>query len=111
MPAILGTAGSLIIESIQAKKRVSRAVLPFWPKYRLGHPENYLFLLSKKSFIGSKYPKINLFHFEKNFTVMDSYLKCEHAGQAEVSREVSLFLCIYLGSFNINVSNIRVFTL
>ena len=43
-------------------------VLPFQPKYRLGHPENYLFLLSKKLFIGSKYPKINLFNFEKNFT-------------------------------------------
>ena len=43
-------------------------MLPFQPKYRLGHPENYLFVLSKKIFTGSKYPKINLFNFEKNFT-------------------------------------------
>ena len=25
----------------------------------LGHPENYLFLLSKDSFLGSRYPKVN----------------------------------------------------
>ena len=25
--------------------------------YRLGHPENYLFVLLKKSYIGSEYPK------------------------------------------------------
>ena len=31
------------------------SVLPFQPKYRLGHPENYLFSLSKKAFSGSKY--------------------------------------------------------
>ena len=30
----------------------------FWPKYRLGHPEKHLFLLSKNIFTGSKYPKI-----------------------------------------------------
>ena len=30
----------------------SKPVLPFQPKHRLGHPENYLFLLSKKIFIG-----------------------------------------------------------
>ena len=35
-----------------------RAVSPFQPKHRLGHPENYLFLLSKNTFIGSKYPKM-----------------------------------------------------
>ena len=38
------------------------------PKYRLGHPENYLFLLPKNIFEGSKYPQMNLFDFEKNFT-------------------------------------------
>ena len=32
-------------------------VLLFQPKYRLAHPENQLFLLSKKIFCGSKYPK------------------------------------------------------
>ena len=44
------------------------AVLPFLPNYRLAHPENYLFLLSKKIFSGSKYPKIILFNFEKGST-------------------------------------------
>ena len=44
------------------------SVLPLQPKHRLGHPENHLFLLSKKLFIGSKYPKNKLFNFEKNFT-------------------------------------------
>ena len=42
------------------------------PKYRLGHPENYLFLLSKNILVGLKYPKINWFNFlilkRKNFT-------------------------------------------
>ena len=33
--------------------------------YRLGHPENYLFLLSKNLFTGSKYPKNKLINFEK----------------------------------------------
>ena len=32
-------------------------VLPFQPKYRSGHPENYLFLLSRNLFSRSKYPK------------------------------------------------------
>ena len=41
------------------------AVLLFKPKYRLGPSENYLFLLSKNIFSGSKYPKIKLFNFEK----------------------------------------------
>ena len=31
-------------------------------------PENYLFLLSKKIFSGSKYPKNVLFYFEKKST-------------------------------------------
>ena len=43
-------------------------VLLFQPKYRLGHPENYLFLLSKKIFTGSKYPKNKLIKFEKRNT-------------------------------------------
>ena len=30
-------------------------VLPFQPKYRLLHPKKYLFLLSKKMFVGSKF--------------------------------------------------------
>ena len=32
-------------------------MLPFCPKYRLGHPEKYLFLLSEYTFTGSKYPE------------------------------------------------------
>ena len=46
----------------------SEAVLRFEPKHRLGHPNKYLFLLSKNLFTGSKYPRINWFNFEKNFT-------------------------------------------
>ena len=46
---------------VRKYKLASRAndwalVLPFSPKYRLVHPENYLFLLSKKMFSGSNYP-------------------------------------------------------
>ena len=43
-------------------------MLLFQPKYRLGHPENYLFSLFKKIFSGSKYPKNILFNFEKRCT-------------------------------------------
>ena len=43
-------------------------MLPFWPNYGLGHPENYLFSLSKKISSGSKYQKIKLFNFEKGST-------------------------------------------
>ena len=44
------------------------SVLPFQPKYRLGHPQKYLLLLLKKLFVGSTYPKIKYLNFEKNFT-------------------------------------------
>ena len=44
------------------------SVLLFQPKYRIGHPENYLFLLSKKIFFGSKYPISILFIFENRST-------------------------------------------
>ena len=47
------------------------SVLPFQPKYRLGHPENHLFSLSVKMFSGSKYPENSLFHFEEGSTGMD----------------------------------------
>ena len=40
----------------------------FLPKHRLGHPENYLFSLSKQIFSGSKYPKNILFKFENRST-------------------------------------------
>ena len=43
-------------------------VLPIQPRYRLAHPENYLFSLSKKIFSGSKYPKNIKFNFEKRST-------------------------------------------
>ena len=36
-------------------------VLPFQPKYRLGHPGKYVFLLSKNIFTASKYPGKKLF--------------------------------------------------
>ena len=35
----------------------------FQPRYRLGHPDTYLFLLSNELFIGSKYPNINAIQF------------------------------------------------
>ena len=54
--------------SFVAEVSIRSPVLPFWPNYRLGHPENYLFSLSKKIFSGSKYPKIKLFNFEKGST-------------------------------------------
>ena len=45
--------------------QTSCAVLPFWPKHRLGHPENYLFSLSKEIYSGSKYYTNVVYHFEK----------------------------------------------
>ena len=53
---------------LQLVKVGRSSLLPLKPKHRLGHPENYYFLLSKELFIGSKYPKNKLFDFEKNFT-------------------------------------------
>ena len=50
------------------QKHMCNTVKFFLPKYRLGHPENYLFLSCKKLFLGSKYPTNILFNFEKNFT-------------------------------------------
>ena len=41
-----------------------RPVMFFKPKYCLGHPENYVFLLGKNIFLASKYPKSISFHFE-----------------------------------------------
>ena len=38
----------------------SAAVLPFKPKHRLGHPENYIFLSSNNIFIGPKYSNPSL---------------------------------------------------
>ena len=50
---------------------VLRPVLPFYPKYCLGHPENYFLYLSKNIFIRTKYPKTNKFNFEKKNTARD----------------------------------------
>ena len=36
----------------------------FQPKYRLGHPENYLFLVSKKTFLDQSIPKKNIVIFK-----------------------------------------------
>ena len=46
------------------------AVLPFKPKYRLAHPENYLFSLSKKIYSGSKDSNNKLIDFEKGSTAI-----------------------------------------
>ena len=40
--------GDIADESARNKSLMLSSVLPFQPKYRLGHPENYLFLPSKK---------------------------------------------------------------
>ena len=45
------------------------AVLPFQPKYRLAHPGNHLFSLSKKIFSGSKYTKKNYLILKKEALV------------------------------------------
>ena len=57
--------------AIRRQARMHQAwhsVKSFYPNYCVGHPEIYLFLLSKKMILGSKYPKNCLFNFEKNFT-------------------------------------------
>ena len=50
----------------------SWAVVIFWPKYRLAHPENCLFSLSKNIFSGSKYPTNVLFNFGKRSTAHET---------------------------------------
>ena len=55
------------------------------PKCRLGHPENYLFLLSKNMFVGSKNPKINKFNFEKNFTGGSISSDCDNPAGSDVT--------------------------
>ena len=57
-----------------AKRNASSPVVFFfWPKRRLGHPEKYLFSLSKTLFSASKYPKSILFHSENRSTVANVY--------------------------------------
>ena len=64
----ISDAGSETSVAISLLLSTTGPVLPFQPNYRSGHPENYLFSLSKKIFSGSKYPKIKLFNFEKGST-------------------------------------------
>ena len=52
-------------ESWFGAHRVVWTVLPFKPKYQLGHPENYLFHYLKKICSGSKYPKKHVIKFWK----------------------------------------------
>ena len=66
-------------------------VLPFKPKYCLGHPENYLFFLSKNMFIGSKYPKNKLFNFEKTSLMGTS---ASFLAELSVSSPQKLFIFI-----------------
>ena len=56
----------------------SQPVLPCLPKYCLGHPENYLFLLSKNVFIGSKYPKNKLINFERKLLATPASQQASH---------------------------------
>ena len=62
------TAVWYTIQSSALAPQTSQPVLPFQPKYSLGHPEKYLFLLSTNVFSGPKYPKNKLINFETNFT-------------------------------------------
>ena len=54
---------------------MSGPVIFLQPEYQSGHPENYLFSLSKKIFSGSKYPKNSFFNFEKGRTGL---VKCKY---------------------------------
>ena len=49
-------------------------VLLFWPKYRLGHPENYWFSLSGRKNSGSNYPKQK--KMKKDALVLTSDIYC-----------------------------------
>ena len=49
--------------------RIRSTVVLFWPKFRLGRPETYLFSLSENNFSGSKYPNHILFNFDNRITV------------------------------------------
>ena len=56
---------------------ILRAVLPFLPNYRSGHPENVLFTLSKQYFLDQNIQKNSLFNFEKGITdYVVRYLNC-----------------------------------
>ena len=55
-----GTLGS---RWVKQDSNVGTVVL-FQPKYQFGHPEKWLFPLSKQKFSGSKQPKQILFNFE-----------------------------------------------
>ena len=50
-------SNTIVITICDRAREISSPVLPFWPNYRLAHPENCLFLLSNEIFSGSKYPK------------------------------------------------------
>ena len=70
----------------------AQSVLLFQPKYRLDHPENYLFLLSKIIISGSKYPTKILFIFEKRSTKpnvlgLTEWVSAQHAGYLGVHLE------------------------
>ena len=54
------------------------SVLPLKPNLRLGHPENYLFSLSKKILFESKYPKNILFIVEKGSTGTHVFVTSDH---------------------------------
>ena len=63
-------------------------------------PQKILFLLCKKIFSGSKYPKNILFHFEKGSTDLHPLRKHRPAGSVAVSAEILLrsarkIICFY----------------
>ena len=61
----------------RALELASATVVLFQQKYWLGHPENYLFSISKKLFVGSKYPKNKLFDFDHR-SVGDHVFNIQH---------------------------------
>ena len=68
----------------------------FQPKYRLGHPEKYLFLLSVNTSLGSKYPNKNQVKYERTFTVWDQLLLLSSGSVVVV--QVGPVVVVHLGS-------------
>ena len=83
------------------KVHIQVAVLLFQPKYRLSHPENYLFSSSNKIFSGSKYPKNILFNFEKRSTDSYDWWGSKEAAISEWRACMMQWIAVIL-SYNVN---------
>ena len=79
------------------------------------HPDKYLFLLSRKIFYGSKYPKNILFNFEKGSTGLDTkslvillyirYLSCPPIQYGATRRKYGFLLLIFFGAAELHRRN------